>query len=203
LYGASHHVLGLLVQAVSGMPLDRYVQERILSPLGMRDTHYWPADDRTRAILIVDGKDDPTSVSRVPPEAARAKTFIGGASGLYSTAADYWRFSQMLLNGGIFNGERILGPRTIRWATENHIGDIPSYKTPGTRFGLGFAVVMDPGRSNLPYSKGTYYWGGSQGTLFWIDPKEELVGVLMVQLTPSRLKLREKFSALVYSSILQ
>ena len=74
------------------------------------------------------GKDDLTSASRVPPEAAKAKTFIGGASGLYSTAADYWRFSQMLLNGGTLNGHRILGPRTIRWMTENHIGDIPHFR---------------------------------------------------------------------------
>jgi CubicO group peptidase (beta-lactamase class C family) len=203
LYGASHHMLGHLVQVISGIPLNRFVQERILDPLGMEDTHYWPADDAKRAILVVNGKDDPTSLSRVPPEAARAKTFIGGASGLYSTAADYWRFSQMLLNGGSLNGRRILGPKTIRWATQNHIGDMPSYVTPGTRFGLGFAVVTEPGISSLPYSKGTYYWSGSQGTLFWIDPEEELVGVLMVQLTPSRLKLREKFSALVYASILE
>jgi CubicO group peptidase (beta-lactamase class C family) len=87
--------------------------------------------------------------------------------------------------------------------TENHIGDIPSFRTAGTRFGLGLAVVTDPGSSDLPYSKGTYYWSGSQGTVFWIDPEEDLVGVLMVQLTPSRLKLREKFAAIVYSAILK
>jgi len=203
LYGSSHHLLGYLVQQVSGVPLDKFVQERILTPLEMRDTEYWPAEGKRRAILVVNGKDDPTSVSRYSAEAAKAKTFIGGASGLYSTAADYWRFSQMLLNGGTFNGHRILGPRTIRWMAENHIGDIATFTTPGTRFGLGLAVVTDPGASNLPYSKGTYYWSGSQGTVFWIDPAEDLVGVLMVQLTPSRLKLREKFSALVYGAILE
>ena len=201
LYGASHHVLGYLVQQVSGVPLDRFVQERILAPLDMQDTQYWPAEDKKRAILVVGGKDDLTSASRIPPEAAKAKTFVGGASGLYSTAADYWRFSQMLLNGGTLNGHRVLGPRTIKWMAENHIGDMPSFSTPGTRFGLGLAVVMDPGSSNLPYSMGTYYWSGSQGTLFWIDPTEDLIGILMVQLTPNRLQLREKFSALVYSSI--
>lgn len=204
LYGSSHHVLGYLVQQVSGVPLDKFVQERILTPLGMRDTEYWPAESKLRAILVVDGKDDPASLSRVPPAAAKAKTFMGGASGLYSTAADYWRFSQMLLDGGTFNGRRLLGPRSIRWMTENHIGEMPSFGTSGTRFGLGLAVVTDAGASNLPYAKGTYYWSGSQGTVFWIDPAEDLVGVLMLQLTPSsRLKLREKFSALVYSSILE
>ncbi len=205
LYGDSHDVLGYLVQKVSGVPLDRFVQERILDSLGMSDTHYWPpaSKDRRRAILVVDGADDPESLSRVPPAAAKAKTFIGGASGLYSTAADYWRFSQMLLNGGTFEGRRLLGPRTISWMAQNHIGGIPSFRTPGTRFGLGFAVVTDPGASGLPYSKGSYYWSGSQGTVFWVDPQEQLTGVLMVQLTPSRLKLREAFAALVYSSILE
>jgi CubicO group peptidase (beta-lactamase class C family) len=202
-YGNSHHVLGRLVEQVSGVPLDRFIQERIFKPLLMNDTFYWPADELNsrRAILVVNSKDDPTSESRVPAEAARMKTFIGGASGLYSTAADYWRFAQMLANGGVFNGQRLLGPRTISWMAQNHIGDMGSFRTPGTRFGLGLAVVTDPGESGLPYSKGSYYWSGSQGTVFWIDPTEELVGVLMVQLTPNSLKLREKFSAIVYSAI--
>lgn len=205
LYGASHHVLGHLVQQVSGTPLDRFVQERILTPLSMNDTHYWPPEDKNkrRAILVVNGKDDPTSSSRVPLAAAQARTFIGGASGLYSTAADYWRFCQMLLNGGTLDGRRLLGPKTIDWMAQNHIKDISSFRTPGTRFGLGFAVVTDPGSTGLPYSKGTYYWGGSQGTVFWIDPTEDLIGILMVQVTPNPLKLREKFAALVYSSILK
>ncbi|MEZ5404120.1 MAG: serine hydrolase domain-containing protein [Bryobacteraceae bacterium] len=205
LYGTSHDVLGYLVQKVSGQPLDRYVGEHILQPLGMTDTHYWPPaeKDRRRAVLVVNGKDDPESLSRVPPAAARAHTYIGGASGLYSTAADYWRFAQMLANGGEFEGKRLLGPRTVAWMAQNHIGGMPSFTTPGTRFGLGLAIVTDPAASGLPYAAGSYYWGGSQGTIFWIDPKEELVGVLMVQLTPSRLRLRERFAALVYSSILQ
>jgi CubicO group peptidase (beta-lactamase class C family) len=203
LYGSSHHVLGYLVQQVSGRPLDQFVHERILKPLGMTDTYYWPPEDtnKRRAVLVVNGKDDPTSSSRVTPEALRAKTFIGGASGLYSTAADYWRFSQMLLNGGTLEGRRLLGPRTVSWMSENHIGDLDSFKTPGTRFGLGLAVVADRGASGLPYSKGTYYWSGSQGTVFWIDPAEDLIGVLMVQLTPSPLQLRAKFAALVYAAI--
>lgn len=206
LYGTSHDVLGYLVERVSGEPLDRFVQTRILTPLGMNDTYYWPPDrlNKRRAVLVVNGKDDPESLSRVPPAAAKARTYIGGASGLYSTAADYGKLSQMLLNGGTLDGKRLLGPRTVSWMAQNHIGSIDSFSTPGTRFGLGLAVVTDPGASGLPYSRGSYYWSGSQGTLFWIDPHEELVGVLMVQLTPSNhLKLRERFAALVYSSILQ
>jgi CubicO group peptidase (beta-lactamase class C family) len=205
LYGDSHDVLGYLVQQVSGQPLDQVIQDRILTPLGMTDTHYWPPESKNnrRAILVVNREDDPESLSRVPPAAGKAKSYIGGASGLYSTAADYWRFSQMLLNGGVFDGKRLLGPKTISWMARNHIGDMKSFPTPGTRFGLGLAVVEDPGASGLPYSKGTYYWSGSQGTIFWIDPTEDLVGVLMVQLTPSPLRLRERFSALVYGAIVE
>ncbi|MBN8733204.1 MAG: beta-lactamase family protein, partial [Acidobacteria bacterium] len=204
LYGSSHDVLGHLVQKVSGQPLDRFIQDRILSPLAMRDTWYWPPEstNNRRALLVVRGKDDPTGESRQPLSAVRAKTYIGGASGLYSTAADYWRFSQMLLDGGRANGQQLLGPKTVAWLAQNHIGDIELPLYPGHRFGLGFAVVTDPAASGLPYSAGTYYWGGSQGTVFWIDPKEQLIGVLMVQLTPNPLQLREKFSALVYSSLL-
>lgn len=204
LYGDSHDVLGYLVEKVSGQPLDRFVQSRILEPMEMKDTAYWPpaAWDKRRAVLVVDGKDDPESLSRVPPAAAKARSYIGGASGLYSTAADYWRFAQMLLNGGTAaNGARLLGPRTIAYMAQNHIGNMDSFKTPGTRFGLGLAVVTDPAEAGIPYSAGTYYWSGSQGTLFWIDPKEELIGVLMVQLTPSTLRLRERFSAMVYAAI--
>lgn len=203
LYGTSHDVLGYLVQTVSGMKLDKFVQSRVLGPLGMNDTWYWPPDseDKRRAVLVVKGKDDPKSLSRVPPEQSRARYFIGGASGLYSTAGDYWKLAQMYLNGGIFEGKRILGPRTVSWMAQNHIGNMDSFTTPGTRFGLGMAVVTDPGASGLPYSQGSFYWSGSQGTVFWVDPKEELIGVLMVQLTPSQLQLRERFAALTYGAI--
>jgi CubicO group peptidase (beta-lactamase class C family) len=204
IYGDSFDVLGYLVEQVSGTPLDRFIAERILKPLGMSDTDYWPTaeKDSRRAVLVVDGKDDPDSTSRRPLAAAQAKTFIGGASGLYSTAADYWRFSQMLLDGGSFSGRRLLGPKTIAWMSQNHIADNSTYEAPGLRFGLGFAVVTDPGSLGYPYSKGAYFWGGSQGTVFWIDPAEELTGVLMVQVTPNgQLRLREKFAAIVYSAI--
>jgi CubicO group peptidase (beta-lactamase class C family) len=200
LYGDSHDVLGYLVERVSGQPLDRFVQERILDPLGMSDTHYWPpsSKDNRRAILVVDGEDDLDSTSRRPFTAAEAKTFIGGASGIYSTAADYLRLCQILFNGGELDGKRLLGSRTISMIARDHLRGA-RLNRPGETFGLGFAVVVEPEHY---YSKGTYYWGGSQGTLFWIDPAEDLTGVLMVQAVPGgHLRLREKFAALVYSSV--
>ena len=203
IYGDSLDVLGYLVERVSSQGLDAFIQARILDPLGMRDTHYWPPDSKQsrRATLVVNGKDDPARVSREPVEAGRAKTFISGASGLHTTAGDYWRFCQMLLNGGEFEGKRLLGPRTARLIADNHLERGTAFR-PGLGFGLGFAVVTDRGRAGLPYTEGSYYWGGSQGTVFWIDPSEELIGILMVQVRPGGpLQLREKFGALTYSAI--
>ncbi len=204
LYGDSLDVLGYLIERVSGKRLDRFLQDRVLGPLGMTDTHYWPPDSKQprRAMLVVNGKDDPTRTSREPAKAAKVKTFIAGASGLHTTAADYWRFCQMLLDGGEFNGTRLLGPKTVSLISENHLEKETSYAS-GLGFGLGFAVVTDRSEIGPPYSVGSYYWGGSQGTVFWIDPAEELIGVLMVQVQPSgHLRLRQKFAALVYSSII-
>ena len=203
IYGDSLDVLGFLVERVSGEGLDSFLQQRLLDPLGMADTHYWPpeAKQSRRAMLVVNGEDDPTRESREPPEAGQAKTFVSGASGLHTTAADYWRFCQMLLNGGEFRGTRLLGPRSVTLMSEDHLEEGTPYRA-GLGFGLGVAVVLDRARSGWPYSPGSYYWGGSQGTVFWIDPAEELVGVLMVQVRPARgLYLRERFAALVYSSI--
>ena len=203
IYGDSLDVLGYLVERVSGQGLDTFIEGRILDPLEMRDTHYWPPESTQsrRAVIVVNGEDDPTRVSREPIEAGQAKTFIAGASGLHTTAADYWRFCQMLLNGGEFGGKRLLGPRTVDLISDNHLEQGTAFR-PGLGFGLGFAVVTDRGRAGLPYSEGSYYWGGSQGTVFWIDPAEELVGILMVQVRPGgQLRLREKFGALAYSAI--
>ena len=205
IYGDSLDVLGYLVERVSSQGLDAFVEERILDPLGMRDTHYWPPESKQsrRAVLVVNGKDDPTRVSREPIEAGQTKTFISGASGLHTTAADYWRFCQMLLNGGELGGKRLLGPQTVGLISDNHLERGTAYR-PGLGFGLGFAVVTDRGKAGLPYSEGSYYWGGSQGTVFWIDPAEELVGILMVQVRPGGpLRLREKFGALTYAAIVE
>ena len=205
IYGDSLDLLGYLVERVSGQRLDEFLRDRLLDPLGMKDTHYWPPESKQmrRALLVVNGSDDPTRVSREPVEAGRNKTFISGASGLHMTAADYWKFCQMLLNGGELNGERILGPRTVSLMAENHLEHGTPYR-PGLGFGLGVAVVTDRAKINFPYSVGSYYWGGSQGTLFWVDPAEELIGVLMVQTRPrDGLRLREKFAAFVYSAIVE
>lgn len=207
LYGDSFDVLGALVEAVAEVPLDRFVQSRILAPLGMHDTHYWPPPEKNqrRAILVVRGKDDLLSRSRIPEGAAERASYIGGASGLYSSAENYGRFCQMLLNNGRYGNQRILSPRSVELIASNHVGDMHvGWDQSSLGFGLGFAVIKDTAENPGYYSPGSYFWGGSQGTLFWIDPKEQLVGVLMVQVRPGgSLKLRDTFSSLVYSAIVE
>jgi CubicO group peptidase (beta-lactamase class C family) len=206
LYGDSHDVLGYLVEVRSGERLDKFWQKKIFDPLGMSDSHYWlPAEkEDRRAILLHDGNSDPKMTSRYPAIAAERKTYVRAAGGLTMTAIDYWRFCQMLLNGGQLNGIRLLSPKTLEWMTTNHIGDLEMAERmpPGVRFGLGVGVVTD--RSSYPTqaSVGTYYWGGALGTSFWIDPDEELIGIVMAQVFPNQhLDYRVKFMTLAYASI--
>jgi CubicO group peptidase (beta-lactamase class C family) len=208
LYGDSHAVLGYLVEVVSQERLDKYWQRMIFEPLGMTDTHYWVPQEKEarRAILLQEGKSDPEMKARYPRIAAERQTYVRGAGGLHATALDYWRFCQMLLNGGELNGVRLLSPKTIEWMTVNHIGTLTFLTADGREnknsFGLGVYVVTERGRSETPKSVGSYGWGGALGTTFWIDPEEELIGILMSQVRPhSHLDFRDKFEALTYAAI--
>lgn len=206
LYDDSYNVLGYLVEVVSGQRLDNFWQERIFGPLGMPDTHYWLSSDKEgqRAILLLNDESDPDLATRHPTIAAERKTFIGGAGGLQMTAIDYWRFCQMLLNGGELNGVQLLSSKTIDWMTINHIGDLElaSFVPPGSRYGLGFGIISNPEKSPVPVSAGTYYWGGAYGTRFLIDPEEELICIIMAQVRPyAQLGYIQKFQAIVYSSL--
>lgn len=206
LYGDSYDVLGFLVEIISGQRLDKFWHENIFEPLGMLDSYFWLPSEKVprRAILLRDGKSDPKLTTRYPIEASEKKTFIGGTGGLQMTAIDYWRFCQMLLNGGEFNGVRLLSSKTIDWMTSNHISDLDmaSFVPQGSRHGLGFGIMSDPGRSTQPLSVGAYYWGGALGTRFLIDPEEKLICIIMAQVRPyKQLGYIQKFQAIVYSSL--
>ena len=130
-------------------------------------------------------------------------TNFSGGGGLAGTAHDYMRFAQMLLNGGELEGARILSPKTVELMTTDHLGDRPTgWLSPGWGFGLGFTVRKEAGLDGMPGSVGEYYWFGVAGTSFWIDPVEELIGVFMVQINPSRdIPFRQQFKNLVYQSV--
>jgi CubicO group peptidase (beta-lactamase class C family) len=218
-YSVSTDVCGYLVEVISGKPFDRYLEERVLGPLGMVDTAfhvpeekldrfaacYAPAPGGGRVLI-----DDPgTSPYRTPPK------LFGGGGGLVATAHDYFRFSQMLLNGGALDGARILSRKTIELMRTNHLpggvdlaammppGQFSEAVTTGTGFGLGFSVLLDPARAQIAGSPGQYAWGGAASTAFWIDPVEEVVVVFMTQLRPSSTyPVRRELQVLVNAAIM-
>jgi len=135
-------------------------------------------------------------------------TFFSGGGGLLSTAEDYMKFCQMLLNGGEFNGARILSRKTIDYMTQNHLNGIFADRSgesgenrPGAGFGLGFGVVVDPPKTGVVSSEGEYNWGGAAGTIFWIDPVEDLIAIVMIQHMNVQIPLRNNFKALVYGAV--
>lgn len=189
-YSVSTDVLGRIVEVVSGMDLDTFEQEHITGPLKMNDTGFWVKPAAISRLA------KPDAVSNLPfADPTKKPDLLSGGGGMFSTAGDYARFSQMLLNGGELDGVRILAPKTIALMTSDQLPATVERHTPvamalgafgpvpemGTSFGLGFAVRVDPGRNPIPGSVGDFSWGGITGTLFWVDPKEKLVAVLMAQ----------------------
>lgn len=207
-YGYNTDILGCVVERVSGQSLDAFLQERIFGPLRMRDSRFFflpDARDRLAAVYAANGRGGFARAADGPlgqgayvdgPHAS----FSGGA-GLLSTASDYVRFLQMLLNGGTLDGARILAPATVALMTRNHVGTV--YNASGaTGFGLGFEVLLDPGRAAQYGSVGRFGWGGAYATTYWVDPGQDLVAVFMIQLMPSGgLDLADKFRTLVYQAI--
>ena len=131
-----------------------------------------------------------------------SRKMLSGGGGLMSTAGDYLRFCQMMLNGGTLNGVRILSPKSVELMTANHLGDLPmGFGRNGVGFGLGFSMSLDQGVVGELGSTGEYNWGGAAGTAFWIDPKEQLIGIFMVQSIPHQTRLGREFKLLAYQSI--
>ncbi len=216
-YSVATDVIGYLIGVIAGEPFADFLQRRVLDPLGMADTGfsvppaaahrlaacYEPTANGGLALY-----DDPaTSVFLHPPG------FVSGGGGLVSTAGDYMKFAQALLDGGRVGGHRLIGRKTLALMTANHLpggADLPAVSVSlfseaanaGVGFGLGFATTIDPARTLLPGSAGDYFWGGAASTYFWVDPAEQLVVVFMTQLLPSSTyQVRRELRTLVYSAL--
>tara|TARA_B100000524_G_scaffold273423_1_gene151259 strand:- start:199 stop:1296 length:1098 start_codon:yes stop_codon:yes gene_type:complete len=216
-YSVSVDVQGRLVEVLSGMSFGEFLKQRIFTPLDMRDTDFQVNEgnkDRLAQMYKPMGVDANNFFSpatgkglEVADAFASARYIYGGkfesgGGGLISTARDYLRFSQMLLNGGELDGVRILSPKTIQLMTTNHLGEMPmGFGRRGAGFGLGFGVVLNPGDVGEVSSAGEYNWGGAAGTRFWIDPEEQLIGLFMVQSIPHRTRLADDFKVLTYSAM--
>jgi len=217
-YSVSTDVCGRLVEIVSGQRLDEFFRTRIFEPLGMHDTGFTIDEAKLDRLSSCYERLPDGSGLRKQDDAAASSyrapcSFHSGGGGLLSTASDYFRFCQMLLNGGALGGARLLSPTTVAFMTRNHLpgnrtlaemGDslFSEARMDGSGFGLGFSVVIDPIRAISPVSEGACSWGGLASTFFWVDPAQELIGVFMTQLMPSSsYPVRQELQTLVYAAI--
>jgi CubicO group peptidase (beta-lactamase class C family) len=217
-YSMSMDIQGYIVEKLSGQSLPQFMHDRIFVPLGMKDAGFFvPADKRARfAANYRDNAEGKLVLTQ--PEAGAPKDYAeepglaSGGGGLVSTAEDYYRFAQMLANGGELNGVRILSPETVKLMTSNHLpqelmtgkfGGGMHVMRPGFGYGYNCAVITDPGEANLPDGKGTFFWDGAAGTWFWVDPANDVVFVGMIQrmTAPDNHPLLYRSHAAVYSAL--
>ena len=208
-YGLNTDLLGYLIEVVSGMPLDEFFAKEIFMPLGMTDTTFYLPDEKADRLVTlyaeVDGQlrvsngteaDIKLDNPRYPVEGA--KSYFSGGAGLSSTTLDYFRFVQMLANNGELDGRRVLSRKSVQLMRAPRL-DLPW--TAGASFGLGFTVIDDLGVYGELGSEGTFSWGGAYNTSYWIDPEENLVGVIMTQVRPYTSDVTSRFKVLVYQAL--
>lgn len=208
-YGPATDVLGRVVEVISGQTLDQFFRERIFKPLNMPDTYFYlPQQKLPRfAAAYTPGEGNRIRLAEAPNAESRfvrePHIFFAGAGGLVSTAVDYFRFQQMVLNGGELDGVRLLGRKTVELMASNHIGDLPVWLSgPGFGFGLGYSVLKDVGEAGVLGSVGQIGWGGALCTYFWVDPVEDVIGIMMTQVRPyTHLNIRQEFQVLVNQAI--
>ena len=208
-YSHSTDVLGRVIEVVAGTTLYQFEKERLLDPLGMKDTMFYVTDKPRQDRIAEPFADDRTIGAGAEFNDPRvSQKMESGGGGMVGTAMDYARFLQMLLNGGTLDGKRYLGPRTVAYMTSDHMGSVvtpgPLYLPgPGFGFGLGFAVRKDAGVSPYAGSVGEYNWGGAGGTYFWADPKENMFVVFMMQSPKQRVPYRGLLKDMIYAAILK
>ncbi len=210
-YGYSNDILGALIEEVSGVPLNTFLRNKIFEPLEMHDTHFFLPVDKADRLATVYSATEEDGLVRAPDPGGSVgqghyvtgpqKCFSGGA-GLVSTAMDYARFLQMMLNGGKLDGNRILSPRTVELMTVDHLTDITF--RPGQGIGLGFDVVTDLGTRGVPGAVGDFGWGGAYHSTYWVSPQDGLVVVFFTQLIPARgSDLHGKLRTLIYQALVE
>jgi CubicO group peptidase (beta-lactamase class C family) len=224
IYSVGPDVQARLVEVLSGMQFDAFLEKRLFSPLGMKDAGFWvPRQNAARLATVYwekDGKLAPLDEAHgypvdggflIVPEKVNSYTVNhrrkGGSYGMVSTVEDYWRFAQMMLNGGELNGMRILSPQTVHYMTRDHTGAIPMPKEfpRGMAYGLGFGVVTDAAAMGTITNDGMFYWGGAALTLYWIDPKADMVILAMTQHlgAPRAGEVVGRLQPLVYGALMQ
>ncbi|HVV20454.1 MAG TPA: serine hydrolase domain-containing protein [Pseudonocardiaceae bacterium] len=215
IYGISTDIVGRLCEVLSGLPFDRFLEQRICTPLGMADTGFTVCDTDRFSALYTPGDDGGLDLLDDPATTRYAgdRTYLSGSAGLVSTAHDYLRFCRMLTRGGELDGVRILGPRTLRLMTANHLPgnrDLTSFAVSGGEtsrkgqgFGLGFGVLLDQTVAQVTGTPGEIFWGGAASTAFFVSPADDLIVIFLTQLRPSSTyPIRRQLRATVYASLL-
>jgi CubicO group peptidase (beta-lactamase class C family) len=199
--GPGFETLGRVLEIVSGMPLDEFLERRIFAPLGMRAITFWPTDAQWPRVATIYQRQEQGLVKTVSPNDTLGRgVYFRGSGGLFSTAESYVPFGLMLANGGELGGVRLLSRKSVEMLGAVHVPDTLPGRPPGEGYGLSVRVVTDHAARGTLLSNGTYGWSGAQGTHFFVDPKEQLVGVLMIQ-TPNVTEIRADFENLVAQAI--
>lgn len=212
-YGLNTDVLGYLVEVVSGMSLDDFFRKKIFEPLGMNDTYFYLPVEKYSRLATLYSEDDNGKLKQTenpyklngnfnPQFPATKGTYYSGGGGLSSTILDYAVFLQMLLNGGKYNGVRILSSNSVRMMTSNQIGNMKLWGDDSGKFGLGFGITTEEGSGRMPQQAGTFEWGGMFATTYWVDPKEKMVALFYRNIFPTNHgALSDKFKVQVYQAI--
>ncbi|EDY82679.1 beta-lactamase [Verrucomicrobiia bacterium DG1235] len=211
-YGYSTDILGALIEVVSGQSLDVFLRDRIFEPLAMEDTHFFVPEEKVSRLATVYARNEGGALDRAPEESSMSgqggyasgpQRCLSGGAGCVSTARDYGRFLQMLLNEGELDGERVLSRKSVALMRVNHLAAESMFPwEPGTGFGLGFRVLYDLGKRGHLSSVGEYGWGGAYHSTYWVDPEEELVVVYFTQVIPADgLDDHGKLRALIYQAL--
>jgi CubicO group peptidase (beta-lactamase class C family) len=215
-YSMSYDVLARIVEVISGVEIDNFVADRIFKPLQLTDTAFW-VEGTERQARIAEPQIDPATGKRSPwyPDVTKRPKWMSGGSGMVSTAYDYARLCLMFYNGGILDGTRLVSRKTVEYMISNHVPPGYKYSSPiqaqiyyrtpsmetGQGYGLGFGINCEPGRSPSPGSKGDYYWTGFYGTFFWVDPKEQVIGIMLSQAIGTQHPNQHRLRQFVYQAI--
>jgi len=210
-YGYATDILGVVIEKVSGKTLDAFLREKLFEPLAMRDTHFYLPSAKQNRLAVVYGADsagkglyrlpDGNGVNTQGAYTRKDGVAYSGGAGLLSTASDYARFLRMLLAGGSLDGKRLLSRKSVELMISNGLGDV-GYRD-GEGFGLGFSISTDVGRRGVPGSLGEFGWGGAYHSVYWVDPREDLIVVYLTQLMPAgKIDDHAKLRALIYQAMI-
>ena len=199
---AGFDTLGRIVEVASGLTFEQFLRQRIFDPLGMKDTFFSPPEDRLPRLASSYHRSDGALQRTANPNRMFSTTYFSGGGGLLATTEDYSQFALMLLQGGQWNGKRLLSPTTVELMSSVFAPDTLPGRSPGRGFGLSVQVVSDPVAAGYRVSKGSFGWDGAYGTHFWIDPKEKIVGIMMIQTDNPNRQVDRDFENAVFQSII-